>query len=74
MHRPINSAVSAVALLALFTVVIALTFEDYGISWDEFFRWGGGDSKLAYYEALVSGENERAIELRSATDHYPGFY
>ncbi len=51
---------------------MALTFDDYGVSWDEVFRWGGGDAKLRYYNALVSGNIEAAGDYRAKVDHYPG--
>ena len=42
---------------------------DYGMSWDESFRFEGGDSKLAYYEELLSG-GEPDIQSSS----YPGLF
>lgn len=46
---------------------------DYGTSWDEPVRWGGGDRKLDYYSALLGlSEDEGATNVRR--DLYPGFF
>ncbi|MEO0797017.1 MAG: hypothetical protein AAFX93_17815 [Verrucomicrobiota bacterium] len=60
--------------LAVCGVLILLTVSDYGVSWDEFFRWAGGDRKLEYYQALISGNSERSAEIRAEGDSYPGFF
>ncbi len=51
---------------------MAITVSDYGISWDEVFRWSGGDAKLRYYESLSSGDFQSAANYRNKVDHYPG--
>ena len=53
----------AVTLIGLFTV------KDYGMSWDEPFRFKGGDAKLAYYAELASGEG-----VSAQTSSYPGLF
>ncbi len=52
-----------IALIGIFTVA------DYGRSWDETFRFKGGDAKLAYYKALFAGESPTAVQ-----DAYPGLF
>lgn len=42
---------------------------DYGLSWDERFRFEGGDAKLAYYEERFSGGSP---ERQSS--NYPGLF
>ena len=60
---------AALALFLGLTLVGALTVGDYGMTWDERFRFQGGDRKLAYYEALFSGEAPEAMP-----DNYPGLF
>lgn len=60
---------AAVAWLALVAGVIALTVGDYGMSWDEPFRWAGGDTKLEYYRALLDGQQPEI-----PGDAYPGLF
>ena len=55
--------------LAVLIVVLLSTVNDYGMSWDEPFRFHGGQSKLEYYEALFAGE-----ELPDLVDNYPGLF
>lgn len=40
----------------LICVVGGFTVKDYGMSWDEPFRFKGGDSTVSYYKALFSGD------------------
>ncbi|GHC06868.1 glycosyltransferase family 39 protein [Cerasicoccus arenae] len=54
--------------------LMLMTFNDYGVSWDEYFRWRGGEAKYEYYQALFAGDSEEASRLRGNTDHYPGFF
>lgn len=61
--------VAAVIWLLLVAAVIVGTIGDYGMSWDEPYRWGGGDAKLRYYSELFSGNRPEI-----PTDAYPGFY
>lgn len=61
-------------VLGIASYFVLLTFGDYGVSWDEVFRSNGGEQKLAYYEALTSGDMDRASELRGKTDRYPGLF
>jgi hypothetical protein len=58
----------AAGLLFLFTA------GDYGDSWDEKVRSDAGEMKLAYYEALFSGDWESIREIGSRKDNYPGFH
>lgn len=61
-----------ICTISLFVGLVLLSFfsiKDYGISWDETFRFKGGDQKLAYYKALFS--DEVAVPLE---DSYPGFF
>lgn len=44
---------------------------DYGMSWDTVTRWNSGDTKLAYYQGLLSDRSER---LSPPMDDYPGLY
>ncbi|WP_269543044.1 hypothetical protein [Cerasicoccus fimbriatus] len=60
--------------LVVIGLVMAFTVSDYGVSWDETFRWSGGDAKLRYYETLFSGNLNQAAALRQQTDHYPGLF
>ncbi|NBB80867.1 MAG: hypothetical protein GVY36_15695 [Verrucomicrobia bacterium] len=46
-----------------------LTVGDYGFSWDEEFRFEGGDAKLAYYSDVLAGEKPDAPK-----SSYPGFF
>ncbi len=62
-------SIAAALWLALVAAVIALTVWDYGMSWDEPFRWAGGDAKLAYYKELLSGQ-----QAEIPTDAYPGLF
>ena len=59
----------AVALFCVIVCVGLSTVRDYGMSWDEPFRFKGGDSKLAYYQALFSGE-----AVNPSKDNYPGVF
>lgn len=52
--------------------VAVMTFADYGMSWDEYFRWKGGQEKLVYYQALFAGED--ATQYLPKADLYPGLF
>ena len=60
-----------VACVAFVVVVLIgfYTVSDYGMSWDEPFRFKGGDAKLLYYEELFRGEQPARM-----TDSYPGLF
>ena len=63
------------AALLLFVGVAAwglYTLPDYGMSWDEFFRWKGGAQKLLYYKVLLSGGDAQAV--LPPKDLYPGLF
>lgn len=59
---------------ACICLVAMLSVPSYGVSWDAVFRSSAGEQKLAYYEALVSGNLTEAASLREATDRYPGLF
>tara|TARA_B100001971_G_scaffold214334_1_gene251161 strand:+ start:5331 stop:6866 length:1536 start_codon:yes stop_codon:yes gene_type:complete len=42
---------------------------DYGLSWDETFRFGDADSKLHYYQELLAGNTPKP-----SSSSYPGFF
>ncbi|MGZ0708185.1 ArnT family glycosyltransferase [Coraliomargarita sp. W4R53] len=56
-------------LLLLVALIGVVTVQDYGRSWDEFFRFRSGDAKLAYYHALFTDESPVALH-----DSYPGLF
>jgi len=56
-------------LFIAISVVGICTVRDYGLSWDESFRFEGGDSKLAYYTDLLAGEDPGP-----RTSSYPGLF
>lgn len=60
---------ASVVLFLILSIIVGLTVGDYGMTWDEHFRFGGGDSKLAYYKELFSGENPSPQK-----DNYPGLF
>jgi len=60
------------AAVVLYCVVFMLgyfTVRDYGMTWDEPFRFSGGDAKLNYYQSLFSGETVEPLK-----DSYPGLF
>ncbi len=59
----------SLALILLVALIGIFTVSDYGRSWDETFRFQGGDAKLVYYKALLAGESPDAL-----TDSYPGLF
>lgn len=61
--------IAAFLLYVLVAVVGALTVKDYGMSWDELFRFAGGDEKLNYYQKLFAGG-----EVRVPGSSYPGLF
>ncbi|MGB0370678.1 MAG: hypothetical protein ACPGN3_04955 [Opitutales bacterium] len=65
---------ASLLLLMVLSLLILQTVWDYGLSWDEVFRYQSGETKIAYYKALVGGDFERAKFLRQHTDSYPGLY
>ncbi|MDP0498318.1 MAG: phospholipid carrier-dependent glycosyltransferase [Verrucomicrobiota bacterium JB024] len=48
------------------------TLPDYGMCWDEYYRWEGGQQKFVYYQSLFRGEDAQA--LLPEADAYPGFF
>lgn len=58
-----------VATFLLTAIVILSNFRNYGMSWDEYYRFRSGDAKLAYYQALFKSEN-----VQTHVDHYPGLF
>lgn len=60
---------AGLVVLLLVLVVGVATVADYGMSWDEPFRFKGGDEKLTYYKQLLSGE-----EVVPLADTYPGLF
>ncbi len=65
---------AAVATFGLFAVVSILTMGDYGMSWDEWFRWRGGQEKLLYYLALFGDGNLVSATPFAKADPYPGLF
>ncbi len=59
----------SVCLFLIIAVVAGTTVRDYGYSWDETFRFEGGDRMLAYYKALFSGDSSERLE-----SVYPGLF
>lgn len=59
----------SILLFGLLLLVGFATIDDYGLSWDEAFRFKGGDAKLAYYEDIFAGRS-----LKALTDSYPGLF
>jgi Dolichyl-phosphate-mannose-protein mannosyltransferase len=51
----------ALAILALVTVIAALTFRDYGLGWDDYTHSQYGDLLLAFYNSGF--EDRRALEF-----------
>jgi hypothetical protein len=60
---------SAAALFCVITCTGFSTVGDYGMTWDEPFRFKGGDLKLAYYQSWFAGE-----PMESPKDNYPGVF
>lgn len=60
---------ASLVLLGLFIFVGLYTIRDYGMAWDETFRFQGGDAKLSYYQALLEGE-----PVEAESDVYPGLF
>lgn len=56
-------------LLIIIALIGFITVKDYGYSWDETFRFKGGDAKLKYYSDLFSGEPRKVH-----TSTYPGLF
>ncbi|WP_309386946.1 ArnT family glycosyltransferase [Cerasicoccus frondis] len=55
------------------TLILLLTMNDYGMSWDEITRWNSGDLKLDYFERVAEhGMSEWGNDLRG--DLYPGLF
>lgn len=65
----------SLGLFVLVLLVGALTLTDYGMSWDEEFRYRGGDRKLEFYERIFFGEESyREVLAQTGTDRYPGLF
>ncbi|MDP0497252.1 MAG: hypothetical protein Q7Q73_13695 [Verrucomicrobiota bacterium JB024] len=70
-----NARCYRLASLVLFVLVAIWglwALPDYGISWDEYFRWQGGQQKLLYYQVLLDGGDAQAV--LPAEDAYPGLF
>ncbi|TVP77889.1 MAG: hypothetical protein EA353_09470 [Puniceicoccaceae bacterium] len=67
-HEPIYRRL-AVGFLLLCMGMGLFTTGHYGMTWDEPFRFAGGDSKLDYYKGLLSGETPDR-----QTSSYPGLF
>lgn len=72
-QKPWTLLACVLVLVGLGALILA-SVGDYGVSWDEQFRWNGGQTKLDYYKALISGQSDRVDSLRERVDHYPGFF
>lgn len=59
------------SVLLILTIVLigGFSVKDYGLTWDEGFRFQGGDSKLSYYTELFDGETPEP-----RTSSYPGLF
>lgn len=64
----------SILFILLVMVLGFATVSDYGSSWDENIRMQAGETKLEYYQSLLSGDWERAGEIAAKPDNYPGFY
>lgn len=53
-------------------IFIILTFDNYGVSWDEGFRYRAGEIKLIYYQALFKGKT--VITDAFHGDNYAGLF
>ncbi len=61
-------------ILLLMGILASLTAGDYGDSWDEQIRFDAGELKLAYYEALFTGNLDEVLRIGAIKDKYPGFH
>lgn len=59
----------SIALLGLVCIIGLATVSDYGMSWDEPYRFYGGNEKLAYYQSFFNGEAAPEFD-----DLYPGLF
>ena len=68
-HSTLDPAIydrASAALLALLVVVILLTFQDYGITWDEPLQDEYGDLVVDYTRSQFAGDtDERALSFRN---------
>lgn len=64
---------ASLVLFLGFACVAIWTLGDYGMSWDEWFRWRGGQEKLVYYFDLFAGRPADPAP-RGAPDTYPGLF
>lgn len=63
--------------LLLFTLtfgIIINTVWDYGMGWDELFRYEGGDHKVTYYQNLLQGKSLKEAFPDDDLTAYPGFF
>jgi hypothetical protein len=60
---------AALGLFLLLVLVGCMTVGDYGLAWDEEFRFQGGDDNLTYYQELFSGKSPE-----HRTSNYPGLF
>ena len=64
---------SASLVLGAVVLVAAFTLGDYGMSWDEWFRWRGGQEKLLFYLDWLAGRTPDP-NPRGDPDSYPGLF
>lgn len=58
----------------LLCVIGISTVWDYGMSWDEPYRYRGGQDKLNYYLAILDGEPQAEALAKDKLATYPGFF
>ncbi|MDQ8193298.1 glycosyltransferase family 39 protein [Coraliomargarita sp. SDUM461004] len=72
LYENVNHSHWRKASMVLFAVLILIgifTVRDYGLTWDEGFRFGGGDSALSYYNDLFAGKDPGVRQ-----SSYPSFF
>lgn len=68
--RQKNWRLLSLLTLSVLVLIFCLTRNDYGLTWDEVYRFQGGDNKLSYYKAFFLGEDR--VDLQN--DSYPGVF
>jgi len=69
-----SSTIASVCLFLVVVLVAALTLPDYGMGWDEIYRWQSGDVKLNYYETVWEQKSWSEARAQAGVDHYPGLF
>lgn len=72
--KKVNYNFLSLGLFLLFALVATWTIRDYGMGWDEVFRWESGDRKLEYYERLLSSDDPVDVIRNTGSDSYPGLF